>query len=59
MKVKGMCRNHGVSDATFCNWKAKYGGVETAGLKRERDRERTEGTQMDVRPSCLREPSAE
>ena len=26
MKVKDVCRKHGISDATYYNWKAKYGG---------------------------------
>ena len=27
MKVKEICRKHGISDATYYNWKAKYGGM--------------------------------
>ena len=26
--VKDQCRRIGISDATFYNWKAKYGGLE-------------------------------
>jgi putative transposase len=26
-KVMDICREHGISDATFYNWKAKYGGM--------------------------------
>ena len=26
-KVADLCRKHGLSDATFYNWKAKYGGM--------------------------------
>lgn len=36
MKTKELCRKHGISDATFYNWKAKYGGMtvsETARLR--------------------------
>lgn len=25
-KVKDICRRHGISDATYYNWKSKYGG---------------------------------
>jgi len=34
IKVKDLCREHGVSDATYYNWKAKYGGLEASDLKR-------------------------
>ncbi len=33
-KVIDICREHGISDATFYNWKAKYGGMATSQLKR-------------------------
>ena len=26
-KVKDICRQHGISDATYYNWKSKYGGM--------------------------------
>ena len=29
-----VCRRHGISDATFYNWKAKYGGLEISEAKR-------------------------
>ena len=34
MKVKDLCRKHGISDATCYNWKSKYGGMEASDLKR-------------------------
>ena len=33
-KVKDVCRELGISDATFYNWKAKYGGLSVNQLKR-------------------------
>jgi putative transposase len=33
-KVMDICREHGFSDATFYNWKAKYGGMAPSQLKR-------------------------
>lgn len=36
-KVKDLCREHGISDATYYNWKAKYGGLEASDLKRLKD----------------------
>ncbi len=29
-----LCRKHGISEATFYNWKAKYGGMEVSEAKR-------------------------
>jgi len=34
-----LCREHGISSATYHNWKAKYGGIDTSGVKRLRDLE--------------------
>ena len=33
-KVADLCRKHGMSDATFYAWKAKYGGLEVSEAKR-------------------------
>lgn len=32
--VKEVCRKHGISDATYYNWKSKYGGMEASDLKK-------------------------
>src|SRR5690625_4552739 len=32
LKVRDICREHGISDATFYNWKANYGGVSVSEL---------------------------
>ena len=37
--VKEVCREHGISDATFYNWRAKYGGMQPSDLKRLRELE--------------------
>lgn len=29
-----VCRKHGISEATFFRWKAKYGGLEVSEAKR-------------------------
>lgn len=31
-----VCRKHGISDATFYKWKARYGGLELSAAKRLR-----------------------
>ena len=33
-KVADICRSHGISDATFYNWKSKYGGMTASEAKR-------------------------
>jgi putative transposase len=39
MKVSDLCRKHGISEATFYNWKSKYGGMKVDELKRLRELE--------------------
>ena len=39
LSVKEVCRKHGISDATFYNWKSKYGGMSASELKRLRETE--------------------
>ena len=34
LKVEQVCRNHGISGATYYNWKSKYGGMEASDVKR-------------------------
>lgn len=41
--VKDICRKHGISDATYYNWKSKYGGMEASDLKKMKDLERELG----------------
>lgn len=39
MKVADICREHGISDATFFNWKARYSGMDASQLKRLKELE--------------------
>lgn len=39
MTVKDVCRQHGISDATYYNWKSKYGGMNASDLKRMKELE--------------------
>jgi putative transposase len=33
-KTADVCRKHGISDATFYKWKAKFGGMEVSEARR-------------------------
>lgn len=38
-QVKEVCREHGISDATYYQWKSKYGGMAVSDIKRLRELE--------------------
>ena len=33
-KTADLCRKHGISEATFYNWKSKYGGLDVSEARR-------------------------
>jgi putative transposase len=37
--AKEVCREYEISQATYYNWKAKYGGMETSDIKRLKELE--------------------
>ncbi len=37
MKVADLCQEHEISNATFYQWKAKYGGLDASQLKQLKD----------------------
>ena len=39
MSVQDLCREHGISNATFYNWRSKYGGMSVSMLKRMKELE--------------------
>jgi putative transposase len=39
VKTADLCREHGISDATFYKWKAKYGGLDVSEAQRLRQME--------------------
>ena len=39
VKVSELVRKHGISDATFYNWKPKYGGLDVSQLRRLKELE--------------------
>lgn len=39
ISVADICREHGISNATFFNWKGKYGGMSPSQLRRLKELE--------------------
>jgi putative transposase len=39
MKVADICREMGISQPTFYNWKSKYGGMQASDIKRLKELE--------------------
>jgi putative transposase len=37
--VKEVCREYGISDATYYNWKSKYGGMKVSDIQRLKELE--------------------
>ena len=37
--VKEVCREYGISEGTYYNWKSKYGGMEASDVKRLKELE--------------------
>lgn len=42
-KTKELCRKYGVSEQTFYNWKAKYGGMTVSDARRLKELETENG----------------
>ena len=43
LAVEDVCRKHGISNATYYQWKSKYAGVSANELKRIKDLEAENG----------------
>ena len=39
LSVSELCRKHGMSDATFYNWRKKYGGMSVSDARRLKELE--------------------
>ena len=39
MATAEVCRRHGISSATFCKWKSKFGGLDVSEARRLRSLE--------------------
>ena len=42
-KVAELCRRHGISEPTYYNWKAKFGGMTASDVRRLKDLETENG----------------
>lgn len=38
-QVKEICREYGISDATYYTWKAKYGGMDASDIRKLKELE--------------------
>lgn len=38
-QVKEICREYGISDATYYNWKSKYGGMDASDIRKLKELE--------------------
>ena len=54
-RTADLCRKHGMSDATFYNWKAKYAGLTVSELKKLKslEDENRRLKQMKVVPTIM------
>ncbi len=43
MPTAEVCRRHGISSATSCKWKSKFGGLEVSDARRLRTVEQENG----------------
>jgi len=62
LPVKALCRKHGVSDAGYCRWKARLGGISLSDARRQsragRRRSRDPGrSRSGERCRSIRRPS--
>jgi len=37
LKIQKICRTHGISNATYYQWKSKFGGMKASDIKKLRD----------------------
>lgn len=42
-KTSDLCRKHGISEATFYNWKSKYGGMDVPEARKLKQLESENG----------------
>src|SRR5262245_46410116 len=52
MNTADLCRKHGISEGTFYNWKARYGGLEVSEAKRLRREPQTAVSDLPRGTAC-------
>nr|QDF38818.1 transposase [Bradyrhizobium symbiodeficiens] len=53
MSASDLCRKNGISDATFCKWRSRYGGMEISDARKRRPlRRRTANSRSCWRSRC-------
>lgn len=57
-KTADLCRRHGISEATFYNWKAKFGGMDVSDAKRLRALEDENGKLKRLLADAMLDASA-
>ena len=58
LKVVDICRKHGISDATFFNWKKRYGGMTMSEIKRVKELEEENAQLKRMYPNLSLEDDA-
>lgn len=57
-KTADICRRHGIAEATFYNWKAKFGGMDASDAKRLRALEDENGKLKRLLADAMLDASA-
>ena len=57
--VKDVCREHEISEATYYQWKSKYGGMQASDIKRLRELEEENRRLTQISADLLLENLAE
>lgn len=56
ISVREICRELGISEATFYNWKAKYGGMEASDVAKMKALERENAELKKMYAEIVRSP---
>ena len=51
--VPDLCREHGISSATFYKWRAKFGGMDASLMARRKELEAEERIKAEIRQEVI------